>query len=176
MEAQQINRLTRRCRMFDPHLRPQLEELTIGFEHIFERFNNLFEHGMGSSLKRIYKDSYPPYNIREVSKHTYQIEMAVAGFSKKNIKVEYADNVLTIQSTAENKKDQETLEQGYAPEDQGDHPNFLKKGLAGRSFLKRFTLHDDVEVKDATLKDGLLKVSLNKIFPKGKEPKKIEIK
>jgi molecular chaperone IbpA len=162
--------------MFDPHLRPQLKELTIGFEDIFERFNNLFEHGMGSSLKRIYKDSYPPYNIREMSKHKYHIEMAVAGFSKKDIKVEYADNVLTIQSISENKKDQTTLEQGYVPEYQGDHPKYYKRGLATRSFLKRFTLHDDVEVKDATLRDGLLKVVLEKILPEGKKPKKITVK
>jgi len=162
--------------MFDPHLRPQLEELTIGFEDIFERFNKLFEHGMGSTLKRIYKDTYPPYNIREVSKYKYHIEMAVAGFSKKDIKVEYADNVLTIQSIAEDKKDQVTLEQGYVPEDQAGHPNYFKRGLAARSFLKRFTLHDDVEVKDATLKDGLLKVVLEKILPEAKKPKQITLK
>tara|TARA_R100000742_G_C4205656_1_gene33480 strand:+ start:108 stop:596 length:489 start_codon:yes stop_codon:yes gene_type:complete len=162
--------------MFDPHLRPQLRELTIGFEDVFERFNKLFEHGMGSNLKRIYKDTYPPYNIIEVSKYKYHIEMAVAGFSKKDIKVEYADNVLTIQSKTENKKDQDTLEGGYAPEDQLDHPSYIKRGLAARSFLKKFTLHDDVEVKDAILKDGLLKVVLEKILPEAKKPKQITIK
>jgi len=173
--------------MFDPHLGRKVQDITIGFNNIFERFNDLFSEGgfrpqFEGRLKHIYKDNYPPYNIIEVSKYKYKIEMALAGFIKKDLKITCEDNALTIQTIARNAEDQDSLERGYAPEsisnagnESKDHPFYHRRGLGLRSFLRKFTLHDDVEVKKAELKDGMLVVLLEQIIPKGKEPKEIKI-
>jgi molecular chaperone IbpA len=87
--------------------------------------------------------------------------VAVAGYGKKDITVNYADNLLTIKSVS---KDQEDID------------NVIHQGIARRHFTKSFTIADDVEVKGAELKDGLLKVSLERIVPEGKKAKTIEIK
>ena len=109
--------------------------------------------------------NYPPYNIVKTGKLTYDIEVALAGYSKEDVSVDYADNTLTIVS----KKDEETKEVE-------DNDGVLHKGIAKRNFSRTFTIADDVEVKGAELKDGLLKVSLVKIVPEGKKPRTIKIK
>ena len=174
--------------MFDPHLGRKVQDITIGFNEIFERFNDLFSEGgftpqFNGRLKHIYKDNYPPYNIIEVSKYKYKIEMALAGFIKKDLKITYENNTLTIQTIARNAKDQDLLERGYAPEvvtnndnESKNHPFYHRRGLGLRSFLRKFTLHEDVEVKKAELKDGMLVIDLEQIVPKSKQPKEIVIK
>ena len=90
--------------------------------------------------------NYPPYNIVKTGKHTYDVEVALAGYGKKDIDVTYEDGMLTIKSI----KDKETKEVE-------DNEGMLHKGIAKRMFSKSFTIADDVVVKGAELKDGLLK-------------------
>lgn len=107
---------------------------------------------------------YPPYNIVKVNENKYAIEMAVAGFGKQNIDIEMVDNTLTIK--------------GGLNLDQLDTVNpiqYLYKGIADRSFTRKFTLADTVEVKNAELVNGMLKVWLENITPEANKPKKINI-
>ena len=138
-----------------------LRPISVGFDSVFDHFESMLDTDL--NFPRV--SNYPPYNIRKTGKLTYYIEVALAGNSKEDVSVEYADNVLTIVS----KKDQETQEVE-------DNDGVLHKGIAKRNFSRTFTIADDVEVKGAELKDGLLRVSLVKIVPEGKKPRTIKIK
>lgn len=125
---------------------------------------------MLESLSKAHADAikgipgYPPYNIVKVNENKYVIEMAVAGFGKQNIDIEMVDNTLTIK--------------GGLNLDQLDTANpiqYLYKGIADRSFTRKFTLADTVEVKNAELVNGMLKVWLENITPEANKPKKINI-
>ena len=152
-----------------PSIFNQLRPVSIGFDNIFDHFDSLMD---GFSL-RTPTPTFPFYNIVKTGDTTYNIEVALAGYGKKDIKVDYADNLLTIKSTRnEDKRSEEQISNDIAKEDF----SMLHKGIAKRYFSKVFTIADDVEIKGAELKDGLLKVSLNKILPEGKKPRKIEIK
>jgi molecular chaperone IbpA len=94
--------------------------------------------------------------------YTYDIELALAGFGKKDIEVNYADSQLQIRSVKDDKA--EEVAEGV-----------LHKGISKRQFSRTFTIADDVEIKGAELKDGLLKVSLEKIIPDNKKPRTIKI-
>ena len=109
--------------------------------------------------------NYPPYNIVKTGKHSYDVEVALAGYGKKDIDVTYEDGMLTIKSI----KDKETKEVE-------DNEGMLHKGIAKRMFSKSFTIADDVVVKGAELKDGLLKVSMERIIPEAKKARTITIK
>ena len=139
----------------------QLRPVSIGFDSIFDHFERMFDNEVG--LHQQLAVNYPPYNIVKTGTYTYNIEVALAGYNKKEISVEYADGVLTIKSIKEEKSD-----------DKKD--GVIHKGIAKRYFSKSFTIADDVKIEDAELKDGLLKVSLMKIIPEGKKPKKITVK
>ena len=107
----------------------------------------------------------------KTGKNTYDIELALAGFGKDDIEVQYEDNMLSVKSKpkkAEDKEDKEDVEK-Y---DDG----VLHRGISKRWFSKSFTIADDVEVKGAELKDGLLKVSMERIIPEGKKARTIEVK
>ena len=138
-----------------------LRPISVGFDSVFDHFESMLDTDL--NFPRV--SNYPPYNIRKTGKLTYDIEVALAGYSKEDVSVEYADNVLTIVS----KKDQETQEVE-------DNDGVLHKGIAKRNFSRTFTIADDVEVKGAELIDGLLRVSLVKIVPEGKKPRTIKIK
>tara|TARA_Y100001937_G_scaffold36800_1_gene52600 strand:+ start:1989 stop:2330 length:342 start_codon:yes stop_codon:yes gene_type:complete len=107
--------------------------------------------------------NYPPYNIVKTGEYTYDIELALAGFSRDDINVEYQDNVLTVKSIK--KADEDETANGV-----------IHKGISKRYFAKSFTVADDVEVKGAELKDGLLKISLERIIPESKKARTIKIK
>lgn len=137
----------------------QLRPVTVGFDPMFDRFERMFEDDFFNTPSV----NYPPYNIVRTGDYTYDIEVALAGFSKKDIDVQYADGVVTIKSVHEVK-------------DKGDEDGTIYKGISKRHFTKSFTIADDVEVKGAELKDGLLKISLERIIPEAKKPRTIEIK
>jgi len=139
----------------------QLRPVSVGFDSIFDHFERMFDNEIG--LTQQLAVNYPPYNIVKTGTYTYNIEVALAGYNKKEISVEYADGVLTIKSIKEEKSD-----------DKKD--GVIHKGIAKRYFSKSFTIADDVKIEDAELKDGLLKVFLMKIVPEGKKPKKITVK
>lgn len=107
---------------------------------------------------------YPPYNIAKVDENKYVIEMAVAGFGKQNIDIELDNNTLTIKGGLN--LDQLNI----------DTPmTYIYKGIADRSFTRKFTVADTVEVKNAELINGMLKLWLENIIPEEKKPKKIDI-
>ena len=145
-----------------PSIFKQLRPVSIGFDNIFDHFENFFEEGedyVRSSLT----STFPFYNIVKKGNNKFDIEVALAGYDKKDIAVEYADSILTIKSVKETKSDKEK-------------DGVIHQGIAKRSFTKAFTVSDDVEIKGAELKHGLLKISLEKIIPEGKKPKTIAIK
>ena len=133
----------------------QLRPISIGFDDVFDHFEKMFDSDFSAV-------NYPPYNIVKTGPEKYDIEVALAGYSKDDIRVDYSENQLTIKSVKEDKK--------------GEEDGVLHKGIAKRFFSRTFTLAEDVEVKDAELKDGLLKVSLKRIVPEGKEARQISIK
>ena len=144
-----------------PSIFKQLRPVSIGFDNIFDHFENFFDdaqdfHGSLTS-------TFPFYNIVKKEDNKFDIEVALAGYDKKDIAVEYADNILSIKSVKEAKSDKEK-------------DGVIHQGIAKRFFSKAFTIADDVEIEGAELKNGLLKVSLNKIVPETKKPKKIAIK
>ena len=105
--------------------------------------------------------SFPPYNIKKIDAENYEIEMAVAGFSKDDIEVKYAENTLTVKAKKKEKQDTDKL---------------IYKGISEKNFTKSFNLADDFIVEDAGLQDGLLCVKLKKIIPEEKKEKIIDIK
>ena len=144
-----------------PTIFKQLRPVSIGFDTLFDHFENFFDEyeNVRSSLTT----NFPFYNIVKKENNKFDIEVALAGYDKKDIAVEYADNILSIKSVKEVKSDKEK-------------DGVIHQGIAKRSFTKAFTVSDDVEIKGAELKHGLLKISLEKIIPEGKKPKTIAIK
>jgi len=131
---------------------------SVGFDNLFDDFDRIYKYNSDSI------NHYPPYNIRKVNDTDYVIELAVAGFGKKDIEVKSQENTLTIKS--KDKKD-EVLEKDES---------VLHRGISQRSFKRSFTIAEDVVVKGADLKDGLLSVKLERIIPDEKKPKIIDIK
>ena len=132
----------------------QLRPHTIGYDNIFDHFNDMFE---SSGLQ----NNYPPYDIIKHSDTKYDVQVALAGYSKEDIGIEVKENTLSIKSV---KKDED------------DKVEVLHRGIAKRFFERHFTIADDVKVKDASLKNGLLIVSLERVVPEHKKPRTITIK
>ena len=122
-----------------------------------------FESMLGNGSLGV-QTNYPPYNIRKAGKDKYAIEVAVAGFNKDDVEVEYEDNLLTVKT--KNVKRTE--------EKEGDE--VIHRGISQRSFARSFTIADDVKVNGAELKDGLLRIACERIVPEHKKKKLIEIK
>ena len=131
---------------------------SIGFDNLFNDFDRMLTFNSSSI------NHYPPYNIRKLNDTDYVIELAVAGFGKKDIEVKSVENTLTIKSVD---KKQEVLDKDES---------VIHQGISKRSFTRSFTIADDVIVKGADLKDGLLSVNLEKIIPDEKKPKIFDIK
>jgi len=139
----------------------QLRPVTVGFDNVFDHFERMFN----DEFFNVPTVNYPPYNIVKTGVNTYNVEVALAGFSRDDVSVEFAEGILTIKSkdrTESNKKDED-----------GD---IIHKGISKRYFSKSFTVSDDVEIKGAELKDGLLTVSMERIIPEAKKARVIEIK
>ena len=144
-----------------PSIFKQLRPVSIGFDNIFDHFENFFDDDQGfhSNLT----SSFPFYNIVKKGDNKFDIEVALAGYDKKDITVEYEDKLLRIKSVKETKSDK-------------DKDGVIHQGIAKRFFSKSFTIADDVEIEGAELKNGLLKVSLRQIVPENKKPKQITVK
>ena len=132
-----------------------LRPFSVGFDDLFDHFNNTLEY----TVKQ--QTSYPPYNINKVDDLNYQIEMALAGFNKKDIEIKSADSQLTIKSVENDDKDEKET---------------LHRGISKRKFSRTFTLAEDIKVNGAELKDGMLLIDLEKIVPEEKKPRTIDIK
>ena len=144
-----------------PSIFKQLRPVSIGFDNLFDHFENFFDDDQ--SFHTSLTSTFPFYNIVKKGDNKFDIEVALAGYDKKDIVVEYEDNLLRIKSVKETKSDKEK-------------DGVIHQGIAKRSFTKAFTIADDVEIEGAELKNGLLKVSLKKIVPEGKKPKTIIVK
>jgi molecular chaperone IbpA len=125
---------------------------TIGFDHLFR----LMDQVSGFDAE----NTYPPYNIERLAENDYRITMAVAGFTEDEIEIEVKDTTLSVKGD----KKPDAAERTY-----------LHRGIAARSFERRFQLADHVEVKGANLKDGLLSVDLVRNLPERMKPRTIAI-
>jgi len=124
--------------------------LSIGFDSLFDRIPTVAQQDNG----------YPPYNIRKVDDYIYVIEIALAGFSERDIEVEVADGVVSVRS----KEDKDTAEAEY-----------VHRGIARRSFARKWTLSDDMVVNGAEFQNGLLNINLEKVVPDEKKPRIVPI-
>ena len=131
------------------------------FEKFFVGFDDHISH-LNELANAVTRNStgYPPYNITKTGELSYAIQLAVAGFEEKDIEIEYAENKLTVKGTIlANSEAQEIIHQG----------------IANRDFTRTFALNEDVEVRGAELRNGLLTIALERIVPEHKKPKKISI-
>ena len=146
---------------FDPF---RIRKFGVGFDSMLEQFTSDFFTDSFQGTQ-----NFPPYNIIKISEYGYDIEMAVAGFSEEDLEIDYADNVLTISSKeTEPFKDSDSKSNSSLIE-------YIHKGIAVRKFTKKFTLAEDVIVKDATLANGMLTISMEKVVPEGKKKRSIKI-
>ena len=137
-----------------------LRPFSFGFDDMFDQFENMLGNG-----NLAMQSNYPPYNIRKTGNDKYSIEVALAGFSKNDVEVEFEDNLLTVRTKQVNKS-----------EDKNVNGEILHKGISQRQFARSFTIADDVKVNGAELKDGLLTIECERIVPEYKKKKLIEIK
>lgn len=131
----------------------QLTPYAVGFDRVFDNLARYMDNTVAST-------GFPPYNIRKDGDYGYVIEMALAGFSKKDIEVEVADGTLSVRSVKEN------------VDDDAD----LYRGIAYRKFNRKFTLADDVVVNDVSLQNGMLNINLERVIPEEKKPRLITVK
>jgi molecular chaperone IbpA len=141
----------------DNMLHPQFKDFDKFFVGFDEQFNRMakFHDDFTKNIP-----NYPPYNIKKTDENKYVIEMAVAGFAKHEIEVEFAQDKLIVK--------------GNASED-NEAKEWLYQGIAARNFTRTFALNDQVEINGAELINGMLKIALERIIPDSKKPKKIDI-
>jgi len=126
----------------------------VGFDRVFDRLWD-HAHNMHTST------GFPPYNIVKHDEYEFTIEMALAGFSKEDIEVVVEDGTITVKSVFDDKVEDAEV---------------LHRGISQKKFTRKFTIADDIEVKGAELKNGLLEIQLERIVPEHKKPKVIKIK
>ena len=126
----------------------------VGFDRVFDNLIN-HTHNMATST------GFPPYNIVKHDEYEFSIEMALAGFSKEDIEVVVEDGTITVKSVFDDKV---------------ENAEVLHRGISQKKFTRKFTIADDIEVKGAELKNGLLEIQLERIVPEHKKPKVIKIK
>jgi len=128
---------------------------TVGFDSLFNMFDSLTQPEVSQT--------YPPYNIERINDHSYRISMAVAGFEDKELDICAYRNQLIIKGEKQETNEDQTAE-------------FLYRGIASRSFERRFHLAEHVEVVGAELKNGLLHIELLRNIPDEMKPRKIEVR
>jgi len=130
---------------------PSIQRFAVGFDRMFDELSR--------TAGTLNATNYPPYNIIKQSETIYKIEVAVAGFEESELDVETVDNELVIKGNK-------------AIEANGE---YLHQGIAGRDFVRTFALFENVEVKGADVRNGILTVTLEHIIPESAKPKKIAI-
>ena len=136
-----------------------LRPYSVGFDSIFNEFDRMLE-----SVDRGHVNTnYPPYNIKKIDENDYVIEVALAGFSKEDIDIELKDNTLTVKNKIKDK----VID--------NDSNGVIHKGISTRQFERAFTIAEDIKVKEAELKNGLLSISLERIVPEEKKPRLIKV-
>ena len=136
---------------------------SVGFNQLFDRITN--------NIDTASQQNYPPYDIIRTGDETYVIRLAVAGFTKADVKIELENGTLNISG--------HQFKPDISKEDGGqlaDGEEYLHRGISNRNFSRTFNLADYVEVTDAAIVDGILTIALEKIVPEALKPKTIEIK
>tara|TARA_X000000950_G_scaffold262517_1_gene333879 strand:+ start:737 stop:1147 length:411 start_codon:yes stop_codon:yes gene_type:complete len=123
---------------------------SIGFDRLFDDMERISNHST----------NFPPYNVIKSSDDSYLIELAVAGFNKEELSIEFKDSILTVKGDNTTRQELE----------------FVHKGISERNFVRSWTLGDHVKVKSAEVVNGLLVISLVKEVPEEEKPKIIKIK
>ncbi|MDE2692575.1 MAG: Hsp20 family protein [Paracoccaceae bacterium] len=126
---------------------------TVGFDQFVDMFDNIFTN-------QVSQESYPPFNIEKIDEENYRISIASAGFSQENFLIEVENQQLTVGVRASKREEQSS---------------YLHKGIAQRSFEKRFKLADHVHVTSASYEHGMLHIDLVKEVPEALKPRRIEI-
>ena len=132
---------------------PQIQRFAVGFDRMFDE--------LARTAGTLNGTNYPPYNIVRVSENEYEIEVAVAGFAEDELDVEMQNGELFVRGES---KAQDTRT-----------GNYLHQGIAARDFTRTFALADNVEVKGASVKNGILTIKLEVFIPEAEKPKKIAI-
>ncbi len=127
---------------------------TVGFDRLFTMLDSL-----GSPDQ---SQTYPPYNIERTGENAYRITMAVAGFDETELSLEASEHILTVKGEKAEEKTEDTSQ-------------FLHRGIAKRAFERRFQLADHVEIRSASLKNGLLHIDLVREIPEAAKLRRIEI-
>ena len=148
----------------NPFFTKDFDRFYVGFDEIAKKLNSAASQAQTVAAK------YPPYNLKKIDENKYTIELAVAGFAKQDLEIEIVDDKLIIKG---NTHAGEPAEQDSAGE--WTWPQMLHHGLAMRPFTRTFTLSDNVEIRGASLLNGILKIVLEAIIPEHKKPKKVEI-
>ena len=136
-----------------PNLASQLHRHSIGFDQMFDQLNRTFANSKADG-------NYPPHNVVKLDDNHYAIELAVAGFNEDEIDVELKENVLTVKG--EQTKTETEVE-------------YLHKGISTRNFVRTFPLAEHIEVRGATVKNGILAIALEQVIPEEDKPKRIPI-
>ena len=131
----------------------KLTPYAVGYDRIFDHLSRYVDNNTTST-------GFPPYNIRKEGDYNYTIEMALAGFGKKDIEVEVAESTLSVRSMKENDEDDSTV----------------YRGISYRKFDRKFTVADDVVVNGASLENGMLTIDLERVVPEEKKPRIITVK
>lgn len=130
------------------------DKFYVGFDDQFNKLAKIHDE----LTKNI--PNYPPYNIKKVDDTHYVIEIAVAGFGQQDIDIEITGDKLVVKGNTSAESED----------------NFLFKGIANRAFTRAFAINDTIEVKDAELFNGMLKIALERLVPEEKKPKKVPVK
>ena len=131
----------------------KLTPYAVGYDRIFDHLSRYVDNNVTST-------GFPPYNIRKEGDYNYVIEMALAGFGKKDIEVEVAEGTLSLRSVKENTEDESTV----------------YRGISYRKFERKFTLAEDLIVNGATLENGMLTIELERVVPEEKKPRLVTVK
>ena len=131
----------------------KLTPYAVGYDRIFDHLSRYVDNNVTST-------GFPPYNIRKEGDYNYVIEMALAGFGKKDIEVEVAEGTLSVRSVKENTEDESTV----------------YRGISYRKFERKFTLAEDLIVNGASLENGMLTIELERVVPEEKKPSLISVK
>lgn len=142
-----------------------VKDTMIGFDRIFEQFDqaaNAVKNAVGN---------WPPYNIVKVDDNTYRLEFALAGYAKQDVEITMSNGRLTIRGS---------LKSDDSPKqtDQADwaYPYYICRGIANRAFDRTFSIADSVEIKNAEMINGMLRIILENVTPEENKVKKIDIK
>jgi len=132
---------------------PSLQRFAVGFDRVFDDLHRAAGLQQGNN--------YPPYNIVKLSETNYAIEVAVAGFTEEDLNIEFHNGELIVKGTNARDEDADV--------------KYLHRGIANREFIRTFALAENVEVKGATVKNGILQVSLEHVIPEEQKPRKIPL-